>query len=151
RARAFTIAALEEAATSGHSLLPKDKVVETVRGYPVRPECPLTGDMLGALDMTPEVVRVKIGPDVAMQLERYSVIGCSVRKQVLGRIGGQRHKVSQDWGQLLNKKFGPSQDPEELRAREEKSAALRELAEARISVLAGPAGAGKTTVLGILC
>jgi ATP-dependent exoDNAse (exonuclease V) alpha subunit len=151
RARAFTIAALEEAATAGHTLLPKDNVVGAVRGYPVRPECPLTGDMLAALDMTPAVVRVKMGAGIAVQLERYRAIGDLVRKQVLGRVGGQRHKLTRDWEQLLDKKFGPSEDPEERRARQEKAAVLRELAEARISVLAGPAGAGKTSVLGILC
>ena len=151
RVRAFAVSALEEAATAGHGLLPKAKLVEVVRNYPVRPECPVTGDMISALDMTPEVVRVKMDADIAVQLERYRAIGDLVRKQVLGRVGGQRHKVSRDWGQLLDKKFGPSDDPEERLARQEKSAVLKELAEARISVLAGPAGAGKTSVLGILC
>ena len=151
RVRAFAISALEEAATAGHSLLAKAKLVEVVRDYPVRPECPVTGDMVSALDMTPEVVRVKMDADIAVQLERYRAIGDLVRKQVLGRVGGQRHKVPRDWEQLLDKKFGPSDDPEERRARQEKSAVLKELAEARISVLAGPAGAGKTSVLGILC
>ena len=47
--------------------------------------------------------------------------------------------------------MGPSTDEEERRARKEKAAALKEIAEARFSVLAGAAGAGKTTVLGILC
>lgn len=153
RVRAFTIAALEEAAQSGHTLLPKDKVVQTVRGYPVRPECPVTGDMLAARakDMSPEVVLVTMDNDTAMQLERYKTIGELVRKQILGRVGGQRHAVARDWIKLLDKKFGPSLDKEERRARQEKAAALKELAEARFSVLAGPAGAGKTSVLGILC
>ena len=107
--------------------------------------------MIAALDMTPEVVRVKMDDDIAVQLERYRAIGDLVRKQVLGRVGGQRHKVTRDWEQLLDRKFGPSDDLEERLAREEKSSVLKELAEARISVLAGPAGAGKTSVLGILC
>jgi ATP-dependent exoDNAse (exonuclease V) alpha subunit len=52
----------------------------------------------------------------------------------------------------LAEKFGPARDDqEERKAREEKARALAELAESRFSVLAGPAGAGKTSVLGILC
>lgn len=38
-----------------------------------------------------------------------------------------------------------------MRAREEKTAALAELAASRFSVLVGPAGTGKTTVLRALC
>ena len=38
----------------------------------------------------------------------------------------------------------------EQKARDEKAAALREIAESRISVLIGSAGTGKTTLLSIL-
>jgi len=88
---------------------------------------------------------------LAVQLNRYKAIGEEVRKQVDGRLRGKRHVVADNWSALLTKKFGPVTDNEEKRARTEKAAALKELAEARFSVLAGPAGAGKTSVLGILC
>ncbi|GAJ13902.1 unnamed protein product, partial [marine sediment metagenome] len=39
----------------------------------------------------------------------------------------------------------------EIKARAEKVAALHELASARFSVMVGPAGTGKTTVLDVLC
>jgi energy-coupling factor transporter ATP-binding protein EcfA2 len=42
-------------------------------------------------------------------------------------------------------------DEREERARREKAAALKELAESRFSVLIGPAGTGKTTLLAVLC
>src|SRR5208283_3048363 len=42
-------------------------------------------------------------------------------------------------------------DEFEESARQEKTASLKELAEARISVLIGPAGTGKTTLLSVLC
>lgn len=153
RVRAFTIAALEEASLGGHTLLPKDKAVDAILNRPVRPACPVTGDMLSArvADMKPEVVSAPMDGTVALQLERYKAIGAEVRKQVEGRIGGKRHTVEHDWTGFLKQKFGPATDNEEKRARTEKAAALKELAEARFSVLAGPAGAGKTTVLGILC
>ena len=153
RVQALCLFALEGAAQSGHSLLPKDELVERIGAFPIQPACPVTGDMLAAraADMAPQIVATQASTGLALQLERYRTIGDLVRKQVLGRMGGQRHKINCDWVGLLNSKFGPSNDPEERRARQEKSAALTELAEARISVLAGPAGAGKTTVLGILC
>lgn len=44
-----------------------------------------------------------------------------------------------------------SGDEREERARTEKTAALKELAESKISVLVGDAGTGKTTVLAVLC
>ncbi|WP_439868025.1 AAA family ATPase [Pseudomonas syringae] len=153
RIRAFTLAALEDAALAGHTLLARNQIVGAVLDYAVRPPCPITGDMLTAraADMAPEVVSVPMNDDSALQLQRYHGIGDLVRKQVLGRLGGQRHSVEKDWADLLIETFGVSVDSEELRARQEKAAALKELAEARLSVLVGPAGAGKTSVLGILC
>ncbi len=89
--------------------------------------------------------------NLALQLARYKEIGDLLRKNVLGRVSGHRHRIEVDWVELLEKKFGPTTDPQEREARAEKAKALVELAEARFSVLAGPAGAGKTTVLGLLC
>ena len=153
RIRAFTIASLEEAALKGHTLLPKSDAVEAVRSYPVRPACQLTGDILAARakDMHPEIVPVALDRNLGIQLARYKDISEIVQKQILGRIGGKRHTVKRNWDALLAKKFGAASDREEKRARIEKAASLRELAEARFSVLAGPAGAGKTSLLGILC
>ena len=153
RVRAFCITTLELAASQGHALLPKGKVLEAIASLPIRPVCPVTGDMLAARakDMAPEIVPVPMDDDMALQLVRYHTIGELVRKHVNGRIGGARHTVSRNWAELLAQKFTAPADAEEARARQEKTAALKELAEARFSVLVGPAGAGKTTVLGILC
>ncbi len=153
RVRAFTLAALETAALKGHTLLPYQHIVEAVQAYPASPPCPLTSDMLAARakEMAPELVQVQMTGGQALQLDRYRQIGELVRQQALARVKGQRHKLERDWAKLLEGKFGKTNDAEELRARQEKAAALKELAEARFSVLAGPAGAGKTTVLGILC
>jgi hypothetical protein len=152
RVRAFTLSALEAAAANGNTLLPLAHIVAAVKAMPIQPECPVTGDILAArvADMAPEIALVDAGGP-ALQLQRYKDIGELVRTQALKRVGGQRHTVNRDWKKLLDEKFGVSDDEEELRARSEKAAALKELAEARFSILAGPAGAGKTTVLGILC
>jgi len=153
RIRAFCIAALEQSAAQGHTLLPSGRMVEIIRNYPIRPECHVTGDILAAslANMAPEIVPVQLHGDAGLQLERYKVVGELVRKQILGRLGGKRHKVDVDWKKALNEKLGKPIDAEDARAHEEKVAGLKELAEARVCVLAGPAGAGKTTVLGVLC
>ena len=101
--------------------------------------------------MAPDVVTVDMDGDIGLQLARYEAIREQVRNQVLRRVEGQRHAVVANWAALLEARFQPTTDPEEQRARQEKAAALQELAESRVSVLAGPAGAGKTTVLGFLC
>jgi len=153
RVRAFTVSALEEAASAGHTLQFSGDLGETIRGSAVRPECPVTSDILNASvgDMAPEVVAVEAEGELALQLDRYRAIGEIVRKNVRGRVAGTRHTVDRDWPRLLAERFGPETDDEERRAREEKAKSLAELAESRFSVLAGPAGAGKTSLLGILC
>lgn len=152
RVRAFSLAALEKAALDGHTLQSRDGLVEAIRAFAVRPECAVTGDILRAQlpMMTPEIVAVPLGDDEGLQLDRYKAIGELVRKE-LKRVDGTRHAMVVDWRQAVLEKLKKPVDDEDERAHEEKSAALKELAEARLSVLAGPAGAGKTTVLGILC
>lgn len=152
RVRAFCLASLEKAALDGHTLQSRDGLVEAIRAFAVKPECSVTGDMLRAQlpTMIPEIVPAPLDDDQGLQLDRYKVIGELVRKE-LKRVDGARHVVAVDWKQAVLAKLKAPVDEEDKRAHEEKSAALKELAEARLSVLAGPAGAGKTTVLGILC
>ena len=150
RVRAFAIHALEQSATEGHTLHFSGSLGDAIRETAVRPECPVTTDILrGAANaMEPEIVSIEMSGQLALQLNRYRAIGEIIRKQVMGRVNGQRHKVEYDWSALLTEKFGGSKDPDELRARQEKAQALAELAESRFTILAGPAGAGKTSVLG---
>jgi hypothetical protein len=91
----------------------------------------------------------------ALQLGRIAEMGQTIRSAVNKRMQGTRHVVDADWRALLDaqlKKAGVTNvDEMEEKARQEKTAALRELAESRFSVLIGPAGTGKTTLLSILC
>lgn len=153
RVRAFAVSTLEEAAIAGHTLQFAGDLSEMIRDSAVRPECPVTSDILSASveDMAPEVAAVKSGEQLAFQLERYCKIGEIVRKNVRGRINGKRHIVNHNWNELVFKKFGIANNDEERRAQEEKAKSLAELSASRFSVLLGPAGAGKTSTLGILC
>ncbi len=153
RVRAFAVAALEVSADGGDTVLSVDKLVERIKSFAVRPACGVTGDILSArgADLAPEVVVVPMQETLGFQLARYRQIRELVRKNVEGRLKGVRHAVPVDWSAALASRLGKPIDAEDQRARAEKLACLKELAEARFSVLAGPAGAGKTTVLGVLC
>lgn len=153
RVRAFSIKVLENAAVNGHTLAFAGDIVEGIQNEPVRPVCPVNTDILRSAveEMVPEVVSVQSGGDFALQLDRYRIIRDLVQKNVEGRLGRKRHEVSTNWTAELVKRFGQPQDHEEALAQEEKASALAELAESGITVLVGPAGTGKTTVLGILC
>ena len=153
RIRAFSVSALEAAASTGHTLQFADDLAQTIQESAVRPRCPVTVDILESSvdDMSPEVVRVDADGRLALQLDRYREIRKIVRENVRGRIKGKRHVVDQNWARHVATEFGAKIDEEERRAQEEKAKSLAELAESRFSVLAGPAGTGKTSVLGILC
>lgn len=155
RVRAFAVAELEKAALAGHTVLSVSDLVSAIRDCPVQPACNVTGDIINARikELVPELDAVPVTGNSGLRLTRYTEIADIVSKQVKGRVGGARHKLDVDWATLLEAKFGKAdpKDPDEKPARQEKAAALKELAESRFSVLAGPAGAGKTTVLGLLC
>ena len=66
-------------------------------------------------------------------------------------MNAKRHIISEDWEKLVDTAFGEYENDElEKRTREEKAAILKELAVARLSVLIGGAGTGKTTLLLLL-
>ena len=153
RVKAFVLMALEDAAQAGHTLQLVDEIVESINNAPAHRKCAVTSDIINAFkdSFEPDVIAPTTESGLALQLRRYHDFGQVVRKTVLGRVRGDRHILDINWEDLLEAKFGPTQDNEEVSARKEKAAALAELAEARFSVLAGSAGTGKTSLLGILC
>lgn len=151
RVKAFTLMALEDAAREGHTILLADDLVERILRIPAHRKCPVTSDIISGSDFAPEVVAFPTWSGLTLQLLRYHNFGGVVRSNVQGRVRGNRHRLVSDWEGLLEEEFGPAQDDEEVRARQEKALALAELAESRFSVLAGSAGTGKTSLLGILC
>ena len=151
RIRAFSLMALEDAARDGHTLLLVDDLVERIRRIPAHIKCEVTSDIISSSDFAPEVITLETRSGPALQLLRYHDFGQVVRRYVRGGVQGNRHSLVIDWEGLLEEKFGAAQDDEEIHARKEKAAALAELAESRFSVLAGSAGTGKTSLLGILC
>lgn len=158
RVGAITVKILEDEVTSGNTLMPQDRLVRAIRNLNIRPECNLDGDLLNVAkkEFGGVILETKMadGSD-ALQLARLSEVAKIIRRACNKRIDGKRLTVEADWRQLLdsylNLKGIDFRDELEEKAREEKTAALKELAESRISVLIGPAGTGKTTLLSVLC
>src|SRR5690606_15584133 len=92
--------------------------------------------------------------EIAYQLQRFSETRNIISQKISDRINGKRLPLSANWQNLLDEALKPftkgEPDAQELNARKEKATALKEIAEARFSVLIGPAGTGKTTLLTIL-
>lgn len=152
RVRALVVNTLEQAASNGHTLMSRDDLVSYIRNLTIEPSCPIYEDLLESKDFSPVVIKCCLADEsLAYQLERLATMGNIIRSTVEKRIKGKRHIVDVDWRHQLDEEFGKISDEDEERARNEKSQALKELAESRISVLIGPAGTGKTTLLSILC
>lgn len=155
RIRALAVHVLERAAADGHTLLPQKDLVLTIRGLQLDPPCEVSRDVLAAVDGsfpgTIERAAMEDGTR-AYQLTNLTTMGALVRRKVTERLQGKRHSLNANWRALLDQRLpSPGQDREEERARQEKAAALKELAESRFTVLIGPAGTGKTTLLSVLC
>jgi hypothetical protein len=156
RFRALAVSVLEQRAVEGHTLRTRDDVVTSIRDLPISPACPVTPDIASAVAdaLDPVIDRVEMADGApAYKLRWLSDAREQVRKVVEQRAKAPSLEVSVDWATALDDSLGGRADPgdtEELRAREEKVAALGVLATSRLSVLIGAAGTGKTTVLSAL-
>ena len=158
RVRALTVKVLEDAAGDGNTILPQDQVVLGIRSLAIQPPCEVDGDLMTVAkddfeDAINEFSMTDGAP--ALKLSRLTEVRTTIRNAVNKRVRGKRMSVAADWRPLLDAHL-PSDsagehDEQEEKARAEKTAALTELGEARISVLIGPAGTGKTTLLSVLC
>lgn len=163
RLRALTVRELELAATRGDTLAPQAAVITSLRKRaPEKDEqhTPVTADLLAVAEdehFSGEIRLVEMADAArAYQLERMAKAGELVRSTVEKRADAQPHALQADWRAELDQQLGTlpgdrEERAKEDRARQEKAAALGELAARRFSVLIGPAGTGKTTLLSVLC
>ena len=159
RVRALTVSLLENSALEGNTLMPVKNMILAINALPVEPVCPITSDIICGMnaffDSEIEIKKDAFEKDY-YKLIRYKKIDYLIANQIKKRVQSpNRHKIDTDWMQRVNTecdKFPRNPNEEiEKNARFEKAATLKMLAEARLSVLIGGAGTGKTTVLEILC
>ncbi len=167
RLRALTIRELETAALRGDTLMSVDDLITTLRSSEKRRHqhdgspTEVTADLL---DIAEEewfegvisLMSMRNGKR-AYQLDRFKELGAVIRSKVNKSLGegAKRHELKVDWRAELDRYLAGlgvcAADEREEQARREKAAALAELAASRFSVLIGPAGTGKTTLLSVLC
>lgn len=157
RIRALTISDLERVASEGHSLRRKKDAILAIRDLNIAPSCPVDNDMMIIAEKAfdDEIVLTSLKDESpCYQLKRLADMATIIRNEITKRKAGVRHKIQENWRILLDSRLHEI-DVEDVvteeKARQEKAAALKELAESRFSVLLGPAGTGKTTLLSILC
>ena len=158
RVRSLAVKVLEDGAGSGNTLVPQTQVVLGIRALTLQPPCEVDADLMNVAkddfeDVITELAMANGAP--ALQLGRLTEVGGIIQRAISKRIKGKRMIVGADWRELLDAHLADRSDgePDELEesARLEKTEALGELAAARLSVLIGPAGTGKTTLLSVLC
>ena len=154
RGRALMIDTLDRAASEGHTLLPQSWLVQRVRDLDISPQCAIGADWVEAFD---PFLKAKIFADKmhdgapAWQLQKFAQARDIISARVKRRLAGKRHAGEHDWRTLIDEQLPPftdASDPEtEELARIEKANALKEIYRSRFSVLIGPAGTGKTSLL----
>ncbi len=160
RVRALVVDLLEEGSSQGHTLLPRSWVIRRARERELQPPCPLGENMLDATEGTFGAVIVRAATrngEPAYQVDRLAECRQIIRREILKRKDGKAHTASHNWRALVDSGIDqplpndPAERDLEERARHEKAAALEQLFCSRLSVLIGPAGTGKTTLLRTLC
>lgn len=159
RVRAVMIQTLEEAANEGHTLLPANWLIQRIRERPMKPECPLDADTLPIVEnhLLPLVATVALtDKEEAFQLDRYVETSKLISEVITKRKNGNTNEGDFNWVALVNQAIDGdntlrSLTEDDLKARQEKAAALEVLYHSRVSVLMGSAGTGKSTLLRALC
>lgn len=155
RIRALTVMQLRKAAEQGHTFLPQKDIVLQIRDLPLLPECYVSQDYFNIAEEIFDgvIIKTMINEDEpCYQLYELSEIGNLISSTVRKRKTAKPIQIEKNWRKVIDDKFkGDKVDQLEELARTEKAAALEVLAKSRFSVLVGPAGTGKTSILSALC
>lgn len=164
RIRAFAVKVLEETAVVGNTLLTDTQLITKLDEQPVEPLCnPSIRNLMAIADFMKEEVTQHVLDEeneiYYFKLKRFDAIKSKIRNFVQKRLRRNIDPpIIQNWRGLIDQKFGEIDSAKpawyqerDKRARQEKANALEVLANSKVSVLIGPAGTGKTTLLNILC
>jgi GTPase SAR1 family protein len=164
RIRALGIQILEKSASEGNSLLTDTQLVTKIDEQPLQPLCNPSIRNLIAIEnfLKEEISRNLLDPEEEVyyfKLCRLELVKERIKNFVQKRLKRSINPpMKNDWLKLIDGRFGEidAAKPQwyqerDKEARIEKANALDILANSRISVLIGPAGTGKTTLLNILC
>ena len=163
RVRAAAVSVLESAKDEGHTLLDTESLRQRIGGLPLKPAFTITGPAWETAieEFEPELLSVALAPTdeasesgTGWQLAALASAGSLIRKDAESRLAQGELDLAWDWRARIDEilvEAAGSEDAEEAARRSEKATALEVLAGSRLSVLVGPAGTGKTTMLKALC
>lgn len=161
RVRAASVHVLERAADQGHTVLDEPGLRRKLSALDLAPPCdpPDAVFELAVEEFDPLLVERGLARDAgrAWQLDRLAATTARIASEVRRRL--EEAPLDTDWNlrERIDDVIGETlpSDPAlreiEEQARHEKAQALGVLARSRVSVLIGPAGTGKTTMLEALC
>jgi hypothetical protein len=164
RLRAIAVLILEEAANEGHSILSFDEVLERMQSKALDEKFPVDEDILEVQTeeefFQEEITLIepsKSNKVTFLKLNRLVEIKSTIRQRLnIEQIISNPYGIEKDWlKEINNYRDFPALDStdknykQELKARTEKAEALKILTNYRFSVLIGPAGSGKTSLLKI--
>lgn len=163
RVEALMIDVLERLAEEGDTIAGESQVLTAASEITLTTPCPVSRSLLvsysldapnlsGYSHWTPLVGAELDGGLPAYKLEHLHAAALDISDHLRERREARRFDVGFDPRAAINTGFGPA-DPDDLEeelARTEKAAGLEELFASRLSVLVGPAGTGKTSLLSAL-
>lgn len=158
RIRALVITLLRDAANEGDTLLSLIEIKQRLDGLSVNEEIELPSNYLTShiTYLKEKLEHISTESVNALQLKIYNVIETELSKKFIARASKPLPSLNEDWAELIKKtikKFGGEFNPAEKRhidALGDQSKALERITTRKLTILNGPAGTGKTSVLGAL-
>ena len=158
RIRAIIIQVLKRAAENGDTLLSINEITEGINSLNLQRSTVLPANYITAnIDFIREQIDHIASEEIqALQLRKYGEIEAYFRKVLIARAKRQLDPVDENWGSLIKAVIANNgitfdkSDPKHIAALSDQVNALKCITGRKISVLHGPAGTGKTTVLGAL-
>lgn len=168
RIRAFVVECLEKASVNGHSLQTQDQVITAINANDTDTKLEITRDILNYAESGFEHKVVVVNVDEQEEQKRaykyYKLHRSQEHKEIIlqcvqNRVyKARRIKLEKNWREIVDQKLVCVKEGQptwkiekDERAKVEKAAALDEISRSRFSVIVGPAGTGKTTLLNMFC
>jgi ATP-dependent exoDNAse (exonuclease V) alpha subunit len=158
RIRALVISILKERSNEGDTLLSLAEIKERLDSLSINEEVEVPANYLAThIEYLKEkLVHISTDSVNALQLKIYHTIETELSKKFLARASRNLSSLNEDWADLIKttiNKSGNIFNPEEKRhvdALKDQSSALETITTRKLSILNGPAGTGKTSVMGAL-
>lgn len=158
RIRAIITQILKRSAENGDTLLSVTEITESVNTLNLQRTTVLPVNYIATNShfIKEEINYIDVEEIQSLQLKKYEEIESYFRKTLIARAKKELVEINEDWESLIKKTIANNgiifneSNAKHKAALADQVAALKSLTGRKVSVLHGPAGTGKTTVLGAL-